>query len=576
MSYVDWIVLVAFLCFIVLYGLWKGKRADGLTGFLLAGRDMRWHTIGLSIMATQASAITFLSTPGQAYTDGMRFLQFYFGLPLAMIILCVTFVPIYYKLKVYTAYEYLEKRFDLKTRTLTANLFLIQRGLAAGLTIYAPSVILSVILGWNISITVFLIGALVTVYTASGGARAVDLTNFHQMLVIFLGMAAAMATVIYLLPGDVSLIDAAHIAGRMDRLSIVDFSFDINNRYNFWSGIIGGLFVALAYFGTDQSQVQRYLTGQSIEQSRLGLILNGIVKVPMQFFILFLGLMVFVFYQFHTPPVFFNPVELKKLQRGETHEMYRELQTRHEAVSQERAEKVRGLLRAIELDDPAKIEQAEADLKYAQEQFQYTRGKAIELLRQKVPDADVNDTNYVFLYFVMTSMPAGLIGLIIAAVFAASMSSTASELNALATTSAVDIYKRLLKRESNEEHYVRFSKYATVFWGGFAILFAEYASQLGSLVEAVNILGSVFYGTILGVFLLAFYFKSVNGPSAFYSAIVAEMVVIYCFLFTKISFLWYNVVGCLITVFLACVIAYFTGGRKKGDALSASPSQVGS
>ena len=550
----DWIVLCGAMLGIVLYGVWKGRRSRDLDGFLLADRNLRWHRVALSIMATQASAITFLSTPGQAYTDGMRFVQFYLGLPLAMIVLSATAVPIYHRLKVYTAYEYLEGRFDLKTRSLAAGLFLVQRGLAAGLTIYAPSVILSVIMGWDVRVVILLIGTLVTLYTALGGARAVDNTNFQQMLIIMGGMFVAFFTLIWLLPADVSFSEAVHVAGKAGRLNAVDFSFDLNNQYNFWSGLLGGCFLALAYFGTDQSQVQRYLTGQSVTQSRLGLLFNGIVKIPMQFFILFLGAMVFVFYQFTTPPVFFNPVETNKVLSSPHAAEFREIEARYgEAVAARQAEATK-VVGAVRSGDEATAEAAGASLRAAGARAAEIRGQAIEVIKKADPRANANDTNYVFLSFVVRYLPAGVVGLVLAAVFFASMSSTASELSALSSTSAVDFYKRLLKRNADEKHYLRFSKLATVFWGLFAVAFAEYAGHLGSLVEAVNRLGSLFYGTILGIFLLAFYFKRVGGTATFMGAIAGEAAVLYCFFFTKLAFLWYNVVGAVAVVVAALLI----------------------
>lgn len=557
MRTLDWIVLAGFLIFVVVYGVWRGRRNRDLDGFLLADRDMRWWTIGLAIMATQASAITFLSTPGQAYADGMRFIQFYFGLPIAMVVLSITAVPIYHRLKVYTAYEYLEGRFDLKTRSLAAILFLIQRGLACGLTIYAPALIISLLLGWNLYIMNLVIGVLVIIYTASGGNKAVNHTHFVQMIIILGGMLAAFVIMVSLLPRDVSLIDASYVAGKMGRLNAIDFSFDINNRYNFWSGLIGGFFLALSYFGTDQSQVGRYLTGKSVAQSRLGLLLNGIVKVPMQFFILFIGAVLFAFYQFVAPPLFFNHVEAGKLKSTAQGAQYEELEKRHASLFEEKRSSVRQLLSARHSGDDAAIDAATGSILSAQERMEGVRAEAVELIESVNPRAETNDSNLVFLTFVITYLPAGLVGLVMAAVLSASMSSTSAELNALASTTIVDIYQRRFKRKASDRHYVIVSKLATVFWGIFAILFAQYATQLGSLIEAVNILGSLFYGTILGIFLVAFYVKRVGGTAAFAAALVAEAVVILCFMYTGISFLWYNVIGCLVVIFVALIIQRF-------------------
>jgi SSS family solute:Na+ symporter len=548
----DWVVLFAALAGIVLYGLWKGRRTRDLDDFLVADRRMRWHHVALSIMATQASAVTFLATPGQAYADGMRFVQVYFGLPVAMVILSATAVPVYHRLKVYTAYEYLEGRFDLKTRTLAALLFLALRGLSTGVSLYAPSLILSVIMGWDIRVVIFIIGGAVMLYASTGGARAVDNTNFLQFLIIMGGMVVAFLTIVRLLPADVSFIEAAHVAGKLGRLNAVDFSFDIKNQYNFWSGLVGGCFLALAYFGTDQSQVQRYLTGESVAQSRLGLLFNGLVKVPMQFFILFLGATVFAFYQFTQPPVFFNPTQAELARNGAHGARFRAIESDYAAAFGEKQKAARDYIGALRAGDEAAAESAAAELKATQDKVNGVRAGAVEIIKEF--DAKPNDTNYVFLNFVTHYMPAGLIGLVLAAVFFASMSSTASEWSALAATTVVDIQRRLLKRDAGERYYFVSSKLATVMWGLFAIAFAQYAGQLGSLVEAVNRLGSLFYGTLLGIFLLGFYFKRVNGTAAFLGALAGELAVLYCFFFTSIAFLWFNLVGALVVVLAALTI----------------------
>ena len=561
MSPLDWIVLGASLVGVVLYGVWRGRGNRDLGGYLLADRTMRWHTITLSIMATQASAITFLSTPGQGFADGMRFVQFYFGLPLAMIVLSATAVPLYRRLRVYTAYEYLEQRFDTKTRSLAALLFLIQRGLAAGLTIYAPALILSVLLGWNIHLTNLAMGAFVIVYTTSGGAKAVNHTQFVQMLIIFGGIGTAFVLILNSLPPDVSFLDAVRVAGVMGRLNAVDYSFDLQNRYNIWSGLIGGFFLALSYFGTDQSQVGRYLTGRSVTESRLGLLLNGILKVPMQFSILFLGAMVFVFYLFTAPPIFFNPVDVKNVTASAHGEAFRAEERRYRAATDARRGRAEDYIAARRTGEPAQVAVAERALTEAQVEAEASRAAAVVLIQKNDPTAQESDTNYVFLNFVMHHLPAGVIGLVLAAIFAASMSSTSAELNALSSTTAVDIYRRFLERkggvdpETLARREVLFSKAATVFWGAFAIAFAEFASRLGSLIEAVNILGSLFYGTILGIFLTAFYAKRVGGTAVFVAALIAEAAVVACFQFTTISFLWYNVVGCLCVVGISLVLS---------------------
>jgi len=492
----------------------------------------------------------------------MRFIQFYFGLPLAMIILSITAVPIYHRLKVYTAYEYLEKKFDLKTRALAAFLFLIQRGLAAGLTIYAPSIILSVLFGWNLHITIIVIGGLVIIYTASGGSKAVGWTQSYNMLIIFLGIGTAFFIMLYLLGNHISFLDSIKVAGKMGKLNAIDFSFDLNNRYNIWSGLIGGLFLQLSYFGADQSQVQRYLTGENIAQSRIGLLVNGIVKVPMQFIILFIGAMLFVFYQFIQPPLFFDPVATKNIKKSIHAEKYEALENEHKKVFEEKRTDLNNLVSSMNSDDESETKYSEKRIDESELKLNNIRNEAVNLIQKENPRANPNDVNYVFLTFVINFLPAGLIGLVLAAIFAASMNSTSAEINALASTTIVDIYKRTIKSEASDKHYLVFSKIATIFWGLFAILFAEFATRIGSLVEAVNILGSIFYGTILGIFLLAFYFKRIKGTSVFVAAIIAEIAVVFCFIFTGISFLWYNVIGCLLVIFIAIIINSFLNRRK--------------
>ncbi len=557
MKTLDWFVLVSSLTFIVVYGIWKSRGSNNVKGYLLSNNDMKWYTIALSIMATQASAITFLSTPGQAYVDGMRFVQFYLGLPIAMVIISITAVPIFHKLKIYTAYELLEKKFDLKTRALAALLFLIQRGLAAGLTIYAPSIILSVLLGWNLYWTNLIIGVIVILYTTLGGAKAVGWTQFHQMIVIFFGMLSAFVVMIILLPDNVTFIDSLRAAGKLGKLNVIDFSFDLNNRYSFWSGIIGGLFLQLSYFGTDQSQVQRYLTGESVAQSRIGLLVNGLVKIPMQFLILFIGAMLFVFYQFTAPPIFFNPVEVSKLQTSNYAGKYKEIENTYYKTFDEKKQHLNELLNGIDNNDFLLIKSAENKLNKSSKKIAELKSATINLMKENDPDSNTNDTNYIFLTFVLSFLPAGLIGLVLAAILSASMSSTSSEINALASTTMIDIYKRLIKKDATEKHYVVFTKFATVAWGLLAVMFAEFANQLGSLIEAVNILGSLFYGTILGIFLLAFYSNNLKGKSVFISAIIAEFLVLFCYFFTGISFLWYNLVGCLAVILIALLLNKF-------------------
>ncbi len=557
MTLLDWIVLIGFLLFVTVYGVWKTRGTQDIDGYIRAGRKSRWFTIALSIMATQASAITFLSTPGQAYVDGMRFVQFYLGLPIAMIILSITAVPLYHKMNVYTAYEYLEKRFDLKNRALGSILFLMQRGLAAGFTIFAPSLILSVILGWDINLTIILIGTLVIVYTTTGGTKAVNQTHILQMIIITTGMFTAFIMIFSYLPKNVSPVDAAYIAGKLGKLNAIDFSFDLNDRYTFWSGIIGGTFLMLSYFGTDQSQVQRYLSGSSVAQSRFGLLTNGIVKVPMQFFILFVGAMVFVLYQFVTPPLFFNPVTISSLEKSNYVTQYQQIKNEFDLVHSEKRKKLQEMLVSIHSGTNDQTEKLVNEINMNQEQANNLRNKAKNLIIKANPGADTNDTNYIFINYIIHFLPAGLIGLILAAIFSASMSSTSAELNALASTTLIDIYKRMIRKDAPDKHYLFVSKFATIIWGAYAITFALFANKLGSLIEAVNILGSLVYGTILGIFLVAFYLKNVSGTPTFIAAIIAELVVLSCYLFTTIPFLWYNVIGCLILILIALIINPF-------------------
>jgi len=484
----------------------------------------------------------------------MRFVQFYLGLPIAMIILSVTAVPLFHNLKVYTAYEYLEQRFDLKNRVLGSVLFLIQRGLAAGFTILAPSLIVSILLGWDVQLTVLITGILVVLYTASGGTDAVNKTHLLQMLIITVGMVTAFILIIYSLPSDISFLDATKIAGKMGKLNVITFDFDWKDRYNFWTGLIGGTFLALSYFGTDQSQVQRYLSGKSIAQSRIGLLANGVIKIPMQFGILFLGAMVFVFYQFATPPLFFNSVETTNVRQSVYAAEYQELENKYKNIHDAKQVKLREMLEADKQNDKIKFSGAVKSVNDSKKNELEIRKEAAGLIKRANPGADTNDTNYIFLTFVVNILPAGLIGLILAAIFSASMSSTSAELNALASTTVVDIYKRMIKPEGSERHYLIVSKLTTVFWGLYAISFALFANRMGSLIEAVNILGSLFYGTILGIFLIAFYFKKIGGSATFYSALAAELVVMGCFFFTEIPYLWYNVIGCVFLIVLAQII----------------------
>ena len=555
MSSLDWFILIGTLFTIVAYGVWKTRGSKDLSSFLKGNNDAKWWGIGISIMATQASAITFLSTPGQAFTDGMRFLQFYLGLPIAMVILCITFVPIFYRLKVYTAYEYLESRFDLKTRTLAALLFLVQRGLAAGITIYAPAIILSTLLHWNLTLTNIFIGVLVIIYTVSGGTKAVTQTQKQQMAVMMGGMILAGILVLNMLPEKIGLFDAMTIAGKMGKMNLINFEFDLDDRYNFWTGTTAALFLFLSYFGTDQSQVQRYLTGKSLAESRLGLIMNGLLKVPMQFIILFIGVLVFVFYQYNTPPVFFNKVELEELKQSEYKINVIELEDRFSTLHEEKK-------RAIDLmlsNQSKKVNDEILDQKILdlEDEMMEVRENVKALVKSNNPAAETNDKDYIFMSYVMDYLPHGIIGLLFAVMFSAAMSSTASELNALASTTTVDLYKRSMVKNKTDYHYLRSSKYFTFLWGVLAIVFATSASLFENLIQAVNLLGSLFYGTILGIFIVAFYFKKIQANAVFYAAIFAEMIVILIHYFNtlenppiwlKMGYLWYNLVGCSLVV----------------------------
>ena len=554
MSTIDWVIMCGFLAFVVIYGVWKTRKTKDLNDYILSGKTTPWYIVAISIMATQASAITFLSTPGQAYVDGMRFIQFYIGLPIAMVILSITAVPLYHKLNVYTAYEYLEHRFDLKNRILGSVLFLIQRGLAAGFTIFAPSLIISLILQWDINLTIIFVGVLVIIYTTVGGTIAVNKTHIQQMAIIFVGMIAAFITIIYMLPNNVSFFDAAKIAGKMGKLNTIDFSFNFNDRYTFWSGLIGGTFLMLSYFGTDQSQVQRYLGGSSITQSRLGLLVNGIVKISMQFLILFTGVLVFVFYQFITPPLFFNPAGIKLVENSKYAHEYHSMNEKYKELSSQKSKELNSMVDAINKNDAEQEKLSLDRVEKSQSSMTNLRSEYQTLMKKENNKADTNDTNYIFLSFVINYLPIGLIGLVLAAIFSASMSSTSAELNALASTTVIDIYKRVFKKDASDHHYVFVSKISTVLWGVYAIGFALFANKLGSLIEAVNILGSIFYGTILGIFLVAFYFKKVKGTPTFIAAIIAEITVMCCFFFTDIPFLWFNVIGCLLVIALALAI----------------------
>ena len=541
MQLLDWIILGATLAFIVFYGIWKNNSHKNIKEYLKGGNEARWWTVGLSVMATQASAITFLSTPGQAFHDGMGFVQFYFGLPFAMLIICLFFIPVYHRLNVYTAYEFLEKRFNLQVRTLTALLFLVQRGLAAGITIYAPAIILSVVLGWDLKILVVLVGTLVITYTMIGGTKAVNVTQKQQMFIIFLGMFIAFGFIIYRFPEGIGFNEALQLAGKAGKLNVLDFSINLNSRYTFWSGLTGGLFLALSYFGTDQSQVQRYLSGKSLKESQMGLIMNGILKIPMQFFILLVGVMVFVFYQFEHAPINFNPKAIAAVQNSESAADFNQLELENRSTQSD----IKTLL--LTSTEEANFHE---QLKQLTQTEKTQRQQAKDLITKVDPTQETNDKDYVFISFILGYLPTGLIGLLLAVIFSAAMSSTASELNALAATSTVDLYQRNVQ-DKTAAHYVTASRTFTFIWGIIAILFASIGNLFENLIQLVNIIGSVFYGTILGIFLVAIFIKYVQGKAVFWAALISEAIILCLFYSDVVSFLWLNVIGALLTVLFA-------------------------
>ena len=549
MGLIDWFVLGATLLGIVVYGSWKSKGSKNVQDYLLGNNETPWWTVGISVMATQASAITFLSTPGQAYHDGLGFVQFYFGQPLAMIIICVTFIPIYHKLKVYTAYEFLEKRFDGKTRSLAAMLFLVQRGLAAGITIYAPAIILSSLLGWNLNVLNIIIGILVILYTVSGGTKAVNVTQKQQMFVIMCGMFGAFFWVVNALPEGIDFGGALQLAGVNDKMEILDFSLDPQNRYTFWSGITGGLFLALSYFGTDQSQVQRYLSAKSVKESQWGLIFNGFFKVPMQFFILLTGVMVFVFFQFQQVPLHFNPTAENVIRNSPDAQHYKRLESELQTLKSEKA--------TISLDWIKNEKNAEnTKMLHELHQKEMQIREEAKVLMEKYGQ-EANDKDYVFMHFILNYLPQGLIGLLLAVILSAAMSSTASELNALSSTTTIDFYKRFSKNAVTEKNLLYWSKGFTLLWGFIAILFACFGTLVENLIQLVNIVGSVFYGTVLGIFLVAFYAKSVQGKAIFTAALISQMSIFIIFWLDVVSFLWLNFIGAVLTFILAWILQRF-------------------
>jgi SSS family solute:Na+ symporter len=552
MTPLDWIVMIATIIAIPSFGLWRGRGSKTVSQYLLANKTMPWYAMGLSIMATQASAITFIATTGQAYVDGMRFVQFYFGLPIAMVIISATAVPIFHRSGVYTAYEYLEKRFDAKTRALAALVFLVQRGMAVGIAIYAPAIVMSVIFGWPDKITTLIIGIVCVIYTTKGGIPAVTWTDVLQMSIIFLGLLLGLVTVVSLMPRGVSFADAVYLAGALGKLNAVDLKFDPNNRYNLWSGLIGGSFLALGYFGCDQSQVQRYLTGKSIAQSRLGLLFNAVAKVPMQFFILFVGAMVFVFYLFVQPPMLFDRNATKTIVTAPS---YGAVEARYEAAWAQRQDAALSLNAARKADDGRKLTEATARFRLAQKEIDAARASGIQLYENSQSRKVYNDTNYIFMTFVTKYFPAGIVGLVIAVIFTAAMSSSSGELNSLAAVSVMDIYRRHFRRDATDRHYLLASRVFTAGWGIWAVIFAQYAKSLGSLVEAVNQVGSFFYPVLLGAFILAFFFRRVQAGAAFWAMLVGEAAIVGCAVFTKVAFLWYNVIGAFVVVICGLLLS---------------------
>ncbi|WP_299241350.1 sodium:solute symporter [uncultured Aquimarina sp.] len=601
MQLIDWIILIGTLLFIVLYGVWKTKGSKNVQDYIRGGNEAKWWTIGLSVMATQASAITFLSTPGQAFHSGMGFVQFYFGLPIAMIIICMVFIPLYHRLKVYTAYEYLESRFDLKTRTITAIFFLIQRGLGAGITIFAPAIILSAVLGWDLTTLNIIIGILVIVYTVSGGTKAVSVTQKQQMAIIFTGMFIAFFLIISYLPDDVTFTKALDIAGASGKMEVLDFSFDLSNRYTVWTGILGGTFLMLSYFGTDQSQVQRYLSGKSVKESQLGLLFNGLLKIPMQFFILLVGIMVFVFYQFNQSPLNFNQNSVDKLLSSEYSNDYKEIEQKNDVLFSRKKEISEKLAitgnpelktelanldsiersyrlntqffikRVVDTAYASKYDKLEAEIASYEDkssvnkEYKTKKDELLTLYNESAKDKETNDKDYVFIYFILNNLPKGLIGLLLAVILSAAMSSTASELNALASTTVIDLYKRNIGEEKSEKHYVTASKFFTLVWGILAILVACFANLFDNLIQLVNIIGSIFYGNVLGIFLLAFFFKFVKSNAVFIAALITQAVIIFVWWQDWLPFLWLNALGCGIVMFLAILLQGFipTSNNKK-------------
>lgn len=569
MQQLDWIILSITLLFIVVYGVYKTRGSKNVEEYILGNKETNWWTVGLSVMATQASAITFLSTPGQAYHDGMGFVQFYFGLPIAMVVICYTFIPIFHRLKVFTAYEYLEQRFDLKTRSLASIIFLIQRGLGTGLTIYAPAIILSTILGWNLNLLIIIIGILVIIYTTTGGTKAVNVTQKQQMFVIMSGMFITFFLILHYLPNEMSLSSALHIAGANEKMKILDFTLNYETRYTFWSGITGGFFLSLAYFGTDQSQVGRYLSGKSDKESQMGLIMNGFLKVPMQFFILLTGVMVFVFFQFNPVPLHFNPNNKAMVENSAYAAEYHDLEKQMATLDEEK--KTFNLLYIEHLDQNFDNPILRDQLIAIAGKEKDLRDQAKDIIEKVNPQAETNDKDYVFIHFILNFLPHGLVGLLLAVIISAAMSSSASGLTALASTTSIDIYRRNLREEKSEKHYVNATQYFTIMWGIIAILFACFSALFENLIQLVNIIGSVFYGTVLGIFLVGFYIRYVKANAMFWSALITQTIIIFIYYFAihiypngqeKLGYLWLNFIGAMLTIVLS-VLFQFASPKKE-------------
>lgn len=569
MQVIDWVVLIITLFFIVFYGAWKTRGSKSVQDYILGNNETPWYTVGISVMATQASAITFLSTPGQAFNDGMGFVQFYFGLPLAMIIICITFIPIYHKLKVYTVYEFLEQRFDLKTRSLAAILFLIQRGFSTGITIYAPAIVLSSILGWNLNLMNVVIGILIIIYTMTGGTKAVNVTQKQQMFIIMSGMFIAFFIILSLLPEEVSFNNALQVAGVNDKMNILDFSLDKEKRYTVWTGITGGLFLALSYFGTDQSQAQRYLSGKSVRESQMGLVFNALLKVPMQFFILLVGVMVYVFFQFQSVPINFNPNSKASIEKSIYAGDYKQLENQLVDIAAEKKEVTLAYVNQLNIETDNKV--LKNRIIALGEKEKTIREQAKVLISKANKKNKTTDSDYVFIHFIIHYLPKGFVGLLLAVIICAAMSSTAAGINSLASTTVIDIYKRNIKTEKSEAHFVRASKGFTLLWGVIAIMFACFGTLFENLIQFVNIIGSIFYGTILGIFLVAFYVKYVKAQAVFWAAVFSQIAIFVIYYFAiyifppgkeKLSYLWLNFIGVLITIIISVSLQYFKNTKE--------------